>query len=236
MKSKFLPIFLAVAVLFAISAIAQTGSPATSPSTAAPSAPAPNPAAAGPSKVGTINIQDAVLASNEGRREMDVLSKKYEPRTQELKSQNDELDSMKKQMSTQAGKLNEEAEAKLKKDIETKQKSFDRAYQDFQEEAGNAQQEAFGKILQKMAPMIVKYSQDNGFNLIVDTSKVWPQSPVLWWGESTDITKAIVDAYNVQSGVPAPAAPASKPAAPKTGTGTGAKPPASTPPSAPKPQ
>jgi len=232
MKSKFLCVSLAAAVLFAISAMAQTGSPATAPSTAAPS----TPASTGPSKVGTINIQDAVLASNEGRREMDALSKKYEPKTQELKSQNDELDAMKKQLSTQEGKLNEEAAAKLKHDIETKQKTFDRAYQDFQEEAGNAQQEAFGKILQKMAPMIVKYSQDNGFSLIVDTSKVWPQSPVLWWGESTDITKAIVDAYNVQSGVPAPAAPASKPAAPKAGTGTGAKPPASTPPSAPKPQ
>jgi Skp family chaperone for outer membrane proteins len=239
MKSKFLRVFLAAAVLFAISALAQTGSPTTSPSTApATSAPSTPAVAAGPTKVGTINIQDAVLASNEGRREMDALSKKYEPKTQELKGQNDELEAMKKQLSTQEGKLNEEAAAKLKRDIETRQKSFDRAYQDFQEEAGNAQQEAFGKILQKMAPMIVKYSQDNGFNLIVDTSKVWPQSPVLWWGESTDITKAIVDAYNVQSGVPAPAAPSStKPPASKPGAGAGAaKPPASTPPSAPKPQ
>ena len=36
-------------------------------------------------------------------------------------------------------------------------------------------------------------------------------------GEAIDITKAVVDAYNVQSGVPAPAAAtgAAKPAAPK---------------------
>ena len=107
---------------------------------------------------------------------------------------------------------------------------FDRNVQDFQEEIGNQQQEVATKILQKMAPIIVKYSQENGFGVIVDTSKPWPQSPVLWWGESVDITKPVVEAYNVQSGVPAPAAgAAAKPAAPKpAGAGTTPKPPAST--------
>ncbi len=80
--------------------------------------------------------------------------------------------------------------------------------------------------------MIVKYSEENGFSVMIDTSKPWPQSPVLWWGQTVDITKAVVDAYNVQSGVPAPAAPAgaAKPAAPKTpGAGAGTTPKPATP-------
>jgi outer membrane protein len=243
MTSKFSRLFLAAAALLAISAMAQTGSPASSSTASsalpsAPSAAAASPAAAPgtATKVGTINIQEAIFGSNEGRRDMETLSKKFEPKQNELKAQNDELDALKKQMTTQQDKLNEDAAANLKKQIEAKQKLFDRAYQDFQEEAGSQQQDVATKILQKMAPMIVKYSQDNGFALIVDTSKPWPQSPVLWWGEAIDITKPVVDAYNVQSGVPAPA-PSSgtaKPAAPRP-TG-GATKPASTPPSAPKPQ
>jgi outer membrane protein len=68
-----------------------------------------------------------------------------------------------------------------------------------------------------MAPIIVKYAGDKGFGLIMDTSNPWPQGPVLWAGPSVDITKAIVDAYNAQSGVPAPTRPVTtKPAA--TGT------------------
>jgi outer membrane protein len=235
MTSKFLRFFPAAAVLVAMSAMAQTGSTSTStgstgsstnslpstPSATSAAPPASVPLATGPTKVGTINIQDAIFGSNEGRREMETLSKKYEPKQTELKAQNDELEALKKQMTDQGPKLNEDAAANLKKTIETKQKSFDRAYQDFQEEAGNAQQEAAGKILQKMAPMIVKFSQDNGFTLVVDTSKPWPQSPVLWWGEAIDITRAIVDAYNTQSGVAAPTSgAAAKPAAPRTGTGT----------------
>jgi len=77
---------------------------------------------------------------------------------------------------------------------------------------------------------VVKYAQENGYTLIVDTSKPWPQSPVLWWNpDAVDITKNVVDAYNVQSGVAAPppaAGGAAKPGAPKPSTGTGAAKPA----------
>jgi outer membrane protein len=77
-----------------------------------------------------------------------------------------------------------------------------------------------------MAPLVVKYAQENGYTLIVDTSKPWPQSPVLWWNpDAVDITKNVVEAYNVQSGVAAPTAAsngAAKPVVPRSSTGTGA--------------
>ena len=235
MTSKFLRVVLAIAVTFAISALAQTGSAATPSSPAAtpaaPSSAAPATTGTG-TKVGAINIQEAIFGSNEGQRDLQGLQKKFEPKQNELKGQNDELEGLKKQLTAQQDKLNEEALATLKKQIEAKQKVFDRSVQDAQEDFGNQNQEIATRILQKMAPMIVKYSQENGFGMIVDTSKPWPQSNVLWWGETIDITKAVVDAYNVQSGVAAPAAAAPKPAAPKP-AGT-AKPAAPKPTEAPK--
>ena len=228
MKSKFLSVVLAIVATFTFSAFAQTGSAATpsspaagTPSSPASSTPAAAPVPTGPGKVGTINIQDAIFACNEGRRDMDALQKKYEPKQTELKNQNDELEGLKKQLSTQGDKLNDEAAANLKKQIDTKQKTFDRSVQDAQEEVGNQQQEIASRILSKMAPMIVKFSQENGFTLIIDTSKPWPQSPVLWWNpDAVDITKNVIEAYNVQSGVPAPATPAAgtKPAVRAPGT------------------
>jgi hypothetical protein len=66
-----------------------------------------------------------------------------------------------------------------------------------------------------MAPMIVKYAQDNAFGMIVDTSKPWPQSPVLWYdGQKIDVTQPVVEAYNAQSTVPPPASAAKPPAKP----------------------
>ena len=235
MTSKFLRLSLAVAVFFAISALAQTSSAATSPD---PSAAPATPAASTPvttgsgTRVGTINIEQAIFGTNEGRRDFEALSKKLEPKQNELKGQNDELEAMKKQLNTQGDKLNEDALASLRKQIETKQKSFDRSVQDAQEEFGTQQQEIANRILTKMAPIVVKYAQENGFGMILDTSKQWPQSPVLMAGEGVDITKAVVDIYNAQSGVPAPAA-GTKPA-PSKPTGTAAPKPATPKTEAPK--
>jgi outer membrane protein len=235
MTSKFLRSFLAIAVLSMISAWAQTGGAATpsSPSAvaASPAVPAPTAATGTGTKVGTINVEAAVFGCNEGRRDADALTKKLEPKQNELKSQNEELEGLQKQLQTQGDKLNEDAKATLVKQIETKKKSLDRAVQDFQEDGQNQGKEIFSRILQKMAPTIVKYAQANSFQLIVDTSNQWPQSQVLWSGEGVDITKAIVDAYNVSSGVPAPAptgAPAAKTPAKPGSTTPKPTPPAST--------
>jgi outer membrane protein len=241
MTHKLLRILLAVAVTLTISALAQTGSattpssPAATPASPPASAPASTTAPSTGTKVGAINVEGAVFGSNEGRRDLEALQKKFEPKQSELKAQSDELEGLKKQLSTQQEKLNEDALATLKKQIETKQKVFDRAVQDAQEDFGNQQQEIFSRILQKVAPVVVKYSQENGFGMIIDTSKAWPQGPVLIAGEGLDITKAVVDLYNVQSGVAAPTTGAGKPAAPRPSSGAGtAKPPAPKPAEPPK--
>ena len=133
-------------------------------------------------------------------------AKKFEPKQNELKGLADEIDSLKKQLSAQQDKLNEESRDKLVKQIEIKQKSFDRATQDAQEDFQNQQGEIGNKILTKMAPLIVKYASENGYGMILDTSQQWPRGPVIWYGPAVDITQPIVEAYNAQSGVPAPAA------------------------------
>ena len=232
-----------VAVVFGLSlfAFAQTdpaaGAPAGAAAPNAPSAAAALAAKATGTKVGTINIEQAIFASNEGRRDFDTLAKKFEPKQNELKGLADEIDSLKKQLSAQQDKLNEESRDKLVKQIEVKQKSFDRATQDAQEDFQNQQGEIGNKVLTKMAPLIVKYSSENGYGMILDTSQQWPRGPVIWYGPAVDITQPIVEAYNVQSGVPAPPAgsTATKPVRPTTTPGTkpaapATKPPASTPP------
>jgi outer membrane protein len=236
MIKKFARVTVAVVFGLSLFALAQAepaaGTPAATPTPNAPSAAAA--AKATGTKVGTINIEQAIFASNEGRRDFETLSKKFEPKQNELKGLADEIDSLKKQLSAQQDKLNEESRDKLVKQIETRQKSFDRATQDAQEDFQNQQGEIGNKILTRMAPLIVKYASENGYGMILDTSQQWPRGPVIWYGPAVDITQPIVEAFNVQSGVPAPAAgstpakpvrPAtSKPAAPAT------KPPATTPP------
>lgn len=220
MKSKILRALAIATFVIPCLAFAQAA-PATTPAASDPLPTAPGTAVAtgNGTKVGTISVEQAIFASNEGQRDFEALSKKLEPKQTELKGQNDEIESLKKQLSTQGDKLNDDARATLVKQIEEKQKKLDRSVQDARDDAQNQQNEIAQRILQKMAPIIVKYAGDNGFGLIIDTSNPWPNGPVLWAGSSVDITKPVVDNYNTQSGIPAPAhaaGAASKPA----GTGT----------------
>jgi len=223
MTSKLVTFLLAMTIVVSVGAAAQTGtapsSPASSPALpAAPSSAASGPAPSTGTRVGTINIEQAVFGSNEGRRDAEALSKKLEPKQTELKNKSDEIESLKKQLNTQSASLNDDARQTLVKQIESKQKIFDRDMQDAQEDFTNQQREIMSRILQKMAPVIQKFAAENGYGVLLDTSAPWPQGPVIPLSDAMDVTKPVVDAYNVQSGVPAPAAsaPAVKPTSTRT--------------------
>jgi Skp family chaperone for outer membrane proteins len=230
MIKKFACVTVAAVFGLSLFALAQTTPAAGTPVAATPDA--PSAAAAAPkvsgTKVGTINIEQAIFASNEGRRDFEALSKKFEPKQTELKGLADEIDSLKKQLSAQQDKLNEESRDRLVKQIESKQKSFDRATQDAQEDFQSQQGEIGNKILTKMAPLLQKYVTDNGYGLLLDTSQPWPRGPVIVSGPAIDITQPIVEAYNAQSGVAAPASAAAK--VPAKPAASKPAPPASTPP------
>ena len=106
------------ALVLAIAGLAQSTPAAPATAAAAP---------AGGVKVGIIDIQQAIIGTNEGGRDFEALQKKFEPKRNELASQNTEIDNLKKQLNTQGDKMNEEARATLVKSIETKQKSLQRA-------------------------------------------------------------------------------------------------------------
>jgi len=219
MKRTFIATAL-FAVVLTISALAQAGSPAPGGAAANPAASTTAAAAStnpGATKVGIINIQEAIVGTNEGARDFEALQKKFEPKRNELQNVNTEVENLKKQLSTQGDKMNDDARANLVKSIETKQKSLQRSAEDAQNEFQQQQNEIAQRILQKMAPIIDKYAKANAYGLLLDSSNPWPQGPLLWATTTVDVTKPIVDAYNAQSGVGPPAS-AARP------SGTGSKP------------
>ena len=108
MTSKFARVTVAVVFGLSLFALAQTNPAA--PAAATPNAPSAAAAAAAKAtgtKVGTINIEQAIFGSNEGRRDFEALAKKFEPKQNELKGLADEIDSLKKQLNAQQDKLND---------------------------------------------------------------------------------------------------------------------------------
>jgi outer membrane protein len=206
-------ISVVVAVLasgFALSAAAQT----------ATSAPAAAAAPAGPPKVAVIEFQAAVTSTNEFQRDFGDLQKKFEPQRTQLKTLSDEVDTLTKQLQSQSATLSDAERASKAKTLDDKKKQAQRIAEDAQNDYQQAMQETFGKVAGKVDELLNTYAKDQGYTLVIDATEQQQQAPtVLYAAPSSNITKAIVDAYNVKSGVPAPPpqapAPAPHAAAPK---------------------
>ena len=204
----------------------------------APSAPTPAESAAGSSatqavpttaKVAIIAFQQAVAATNEGQRNFAQLRVKFEPKQTTLKTQSDEIDSLKKQLQDAGANLSEtERESRLRV-IDEKTKSLQRSAEDAQNEAQGAMSDMYQQLAQKVYAVLDTYSAANKFTVVLDAGGQ-QNSPVLWASPATDITKAIVEAYNTKSGVPAqPASASGPPAAPRSAPGRTTAPRSTTP-------
>jgi len=181
---------------------------------AAQTSPAP---AAVPAKVAVIAFQAAVGQTNEFQRNFADLQKKYEPKRNQLKTMADEIDTLEKQLQAQADKLSDADRANKAKTIDDKKKQAQRFAEDAQNDLQGEMQEVYNGVASKVYDVLANYAQQQGFTLVVDGSSNQQQAPVvLYASPSTDITKAVIDAYNLKSGVPAPppqpAATAPKPA------------------------
>ena len=210
----------------------------------APAAPTPADSTAGlaaapavpaSAKIAIINFQQAVAATNEGQRNFAQLRVKFEPKQSQLKAQSDEIDSLKKQLQDAGATLSEPERDSRLRVIDEKTKSLQRSAEDAQNEASGAMNDMYQALAQKVYTVLDSYSNQQKFTVVLDTSA--QQTPVLWANGSTDITKAIVDAYNVKSGVPPQ--PAAGAAAPRPSTtpshpGTTTRPSTTKPPQSPQ--
>jgi Skp family chaperone for outer membrane proteins len=190
----------------------------------APATAAPQPAAATavapeaiPAKIALVAFEQAVFATNEGQRAVQDVQEKYKPKKTQIDTLAQEVDSLKKQLQSAPATLSDEERATRLRNIDTKEKQLNRDAEDAQTAYNADLQEAYGKIAAKVSVTLKNYVSQNGYTLLLDVSG--QQSNVMWATPSTDVTQAVVTAYNTSSGVaaPAPSAPsAGAPARPRT--------------------
>lgn len=168
-----------------------------------PAAPAASAAVpAGPAKIAVIAFQLAVAQTNEGQRDFADLQKKYAPKEASLKSLSDEIDALNKSLQDPAANLSDVERANRSKSVDEKKKQLDRETEDLRNDGQQDMQDLYTSLASKVYDVMQSYAEQQGFTLILDVSQ--QQSPVLYASNGTNITKQVIDAYNVKSGVPAP--------------------------------
>ena len=205
MTRKFMYVTLALVLFCSLSAVAQAAAPAAAPASAA-------------TKIGIINVEEAIVSSNEGQRDFAAMMAKYKAPNDQLQAMSKDLEDKRNQLKTQGNVMSDDKRAELAGSIQDLEKNAQRFFDDNQAKVQKEQGEIANRIGQKMLKVIDTYAKNNGYGVILDVSA--PQSPVLWANAQGGvvITKEIVDAYNAQSGVPAQPKPAG------TAAGAGAVP------------
>ena len=209
-----------------MTALAQTAAPMPSaPAGAAPAAPA------GPTKVGIIFFEPALAATNEGQRDLNQLRAKYEPRQAQLKTLSDEVEALKKSLQTSGSSLSDAERASKTKSIDEKDKQLQRGVQELQSDEQSDENDFVQTLEPKLFNTVQQYATQNGYTVVLDATpnQQQQQQTVLWASEGTNITQAVVQAYNTASGVPAQPAP-SPSAAPRSTTPRSTTPAPRTPP------
>ncbi len=165
-----------------------------------------------PTKVGIINIQSALIGTADGKKAVTELQAKFEPTSKKLEGMRDEITALQAELSKGSNTMGEERRRELARDIDQKTRALNRATEDAQADFQQEQEKILQDLGQKMMAIINKYSNDNGYTLVLDVSN--PSTPVLFAANGIEITQEVVRIYDEQSSGAQPSTAATAPAAP----------------------
>lgn len=187
---------LILSVLFAATCIPVLGMAQT------PATPAAQTA-----KLAWMNLEQALLTTDEGKSWYAEIQKYVEDKQKEMDSLRTAVDNLRKQREVQGPKLTDEALAKLDEEIDTKDTAIQRFQQDTQKDIENKKARLTNTIGKKMQPVIEKLAKERGITAIL----ILNGQRDAYVDASAIITDDIVKAYNQSNtagGAKAPAAPA----------------------------
>lgn len=151
-------------------------------------------AAAGPEKVGVIDVQVAITSTSEGKQAAAELQSQFAPRQTELTNMQKQMEDIQTRMRTGQTTLSDDEKARLAREGDQLQRSYQRKSQDAQDDFNEAQREIVDRIGRKMIDVLSKYSRDNGYSVILDRSG--QSSPVIFAANSIDVTQEIIRLYD----------------------------------------
>jgi outer membrane protein len=148
------------------------------------------PAALAQAKVAIVNLQRAVLESDETKKAAAELEAKYKPRQQAAQKIEQELQGIQQQLQTGQGKLTQQAEADLTATGQRRQRELQRLSDDLQADVERDRNDILQKSSAKMQGVIKKLAEEKGLDVVVDTQVT------IYFKAALEITTEAIAAYN----------------------------------------
>jgi len=165
-------------------------------------------------RVGTINVQAAIAGTAEGKQDAAQMQSQFASRTAELQNMEKQIQDIKNRIISGQTTLNDDEKYRLQQQGDRLTRTFQRRQQDFQEDLNDAQQDVVQSIGRRMIATLDKYSKENGYWVVVDTSS--QQTPIVYGAPEVDVTQEIIRLYDQTYPAKAAAAQPSTRPAPKS--------------------
>jgi outer membrane protein len=166
------------------------------------------PIVIGTAKIAWMNLEQAVLTTDEGKNLVAEIQKYVEAKNTENNNLRKELDTLRNQLEVQGSKLTDEARTELEEQIESKDTGLQRFQQDTQKDIENRRLKMTNYLARRMQPAIEKLAKEKGVSAIL----IFNSSRDAYVDPSLNLTEEIVKAYNQAYGSGAKAAaPAAAP-------------------------
>ena len=164
---------------------------------------APARDAAAQARIAVVDVQHAVMQTEDGIRAQATLKKLFDRRQQELDGKQTELQRAREDIERQSRVLSREALQKRMEDWQRQMVELQTVFVDYNKELQKKQGELTAPVIKKMMGVISRLAKKNGFELIIDKQAAPYARPDL------DLTEQVVQLYN--SGGEVGEAPADKP-------------------------
>jgi outer membrane protein len=150
---------------------------------------APAPARA-EGKIGVVDIQQAVMQTEDGRRAQTSLKKDFDKRQKEITALQDELQKAREDIERQQKILSREALNRRMEDWQRRMLDVQQRFLKHNEELQKKQAELTGPIIKKLVSVIARIAKKNGYEIIIDRPATAYARPDL------DLTEQVVQMYN----------------------------------------
>jgi outer membrane protein len=206
--NRLLLSILFAAILMPVLGMAQT--PSQTPA-------APAPVVIGTAKIAWMNLEQAVLTSDEGKNMVAEIQKYVDAKNTENNNLRKEMETLRNQLEVQGSKLKDEARAELEEQIESKDTVLQRFQQDTQKDIENRRLRMTNYLARRMQPVIENLAKQKALSAVL----IYNSARDAYVDPSLNLTDEIIKAYNQEYGSGAKAvAPAAAPKAAPASTPT----------------
>ena len=144
--------------------------------------------------VAIIDVQAAMLNSQEGQKGVAALRQEFEPRRAQLQRRQEELQALQDRLDHANAAMSDEAKERLASEIQSKSRAIKHEMEDLEADATEAQNKLAKQLGPKMYEIVAKFAKEHGYKVVLDASN--PQAPIYWADSSSLITTDTVKQYD----------------------------------------